>query len=99
MILCLLSNVYRLKCSQVRNYDPVTYSLTRVKSRDASASKNVSVSTATITSPRKPGQKRLVLDFNVLAEQGPTALAVAEVQVATIVLEHERTSQERHNIV
>ena len=36
-------------------------------------------------------------DFKVLGEQGPAA--EAEVQLATIVLEQERTSQERHNIV
>ena len=36
-------------------------------------------------------------DFKVLGERGP--VAEAEVQLATIVLEHERTSQERHNIV
>ena len=65
------------------------------------------VNAATITSPRKPGPKRLVwygipfwwkkYDFKVLGERGPAA--EAEVQLATIVLEHERTSQERHNIV
>ena len=41
MILCLLSHVYRLKC--LKSETPcylLTYSLTRVKSRDASASKN-----------------------------------------------------------
>ena len=57
MIQCLLSHVYRLKCSnlgeinymilgsQVWNYDLPTYRLTRVKSRDASASKNVILNT------------------------------------------------------
>ena len=39
MILCILSNVYRLKCLKFET----TYLLTRAKSRDASASKNEGV--------------------------------------------------------
>ena len=43
MIQCLLSNVYRLKCSNPK-LCRLTHLLTRVKSRDASASKNITAS-------------------------------------------------------
>ena len=71
MIICLLSDVYRLKCSSVQNHHRQRQTLTRVKSRDAGTSKDYNLS-------YKPVQK-----FHNL---GRIETPVAELRPSTPVL-------------